>query len=235
MGIFRSKKFLIGIAVFVLVVAVLLLTGVLEFSFTMTKTDQPVTSDETSQKSGSADDETEKVSQQSSLASRPVRFKGMDDQVEFSINLPVGWSTAVDDRANLIAGSQIPEELPDGQTFTANMNAIIDKHSPGMTSFSDYQTKWKDEMLAQYPSMEFISEYSTKINGMEVYVLNVNNSRPDGLVIHQTQYMFYIDDEFAMALTASAPTDSWSKYECVIKKSVESLENVSAKSDEQPL
>jgi len=78
-------------------------------------------------------------------------------------------------------------------------------------------------MLAQYPSMESVSKYSTKINGMDVYVIEVSNTRPDGLVLRQIQYVFYVNDMYGMVVTTTAPLSSWAKYDKVIKMSVESI------------
>lgn len=144
----------------------------------------------------------------------------------------MGWSVAEDSRVDFVAGSITPEKLANGQKFTANLNAIIGPHEPSMQSFADYQASWKEQTLAQYPSMEFVSDSTKKINGMDVYVFEVKNSSPDGTLLRQTQYVYYVDDNYGLVLTGTVPDESWGKYEGVIKESFESIGKITSDSVE---
>ncbi len=216
-GLLQNKKLLIGLGVVVAGIAVLVLTGTLKFSGSVRKT-EPTTVKETKK--------TEETQQQQQLSPRAVTFKGVKTGVTMLIKLPLGWVTGKDGRADLIAGSQTPEKLDNGQTFTANMNASVDKHPTGVTSFLDIEKKWKEGLLNQYPSMEIVADSSKKINGLDVYVLEVKNTRPDGIVVRQIQYVFYLDDTYMATVTGSVPDLVWDKYRGVIKDSMESLERV---------
>ena len=216
-GLLQNKKLLIGLGVVVAGIAVLVLTGTLKFSASVRKT-EPTTTEETK--------EPEETRQQQRLSPRAVTFKGVKTGVTMSIKLPLGWVTGKDARADLIAGSQTPEKLDNGQTFTANINASVGKHPTGVTSFADIEKGWKEGLLDQYPSMEIVADSSKKINGLDVYELEVKNTRPDGVVVHQIQYVFYLDDTYMATATGSVPNSVWDKYGGVIKDSIESLERV---------
>ena len=216
-GLLQNKKLLIGLGVVVAGIAVLVLTGTLKFSASVRKT-EPTTIEETK--------EPEETRQQQRLSPRAVTFKGAKVGVTMSIKLPLGWVTGKDERADLIAGSQTPEKLDNGQTFTANINASVGKHPTGVTSFADIEKKWKEGLLDQYPSMEIVTDSSKKVGGLDVYVLEVKNTRPDGVVVRQVQYVFYLDDTYMATATGSVPDSVWDKYGGVIKDSIESLERV---------
>lgn len=222
-NLFTNKKFLVGLGIFVIVIIIFLSTGILKFEASFKKNSElssPTKSSEDS--TAPSENQPEEPVQQMKLASRATEFSNKEGTVTFSIKLPLGWSTVEDSRANLIAGSLTPEKLANGQDFTVNLNAIIGPHE-SLSTFADYQSSWKDQTLAQYPSMEFISDGSEKINEMDVYILEVKNSRPDGIVLHQIQYVFYADENFALVITATAPEDSWKKYQGVIKESFASV------------
>ena len=219
-----NKKVLIGVGVVVLIVGILFATGAAKVNFSVSRTDQP---QEEPQDITQAQQPV-KAAQQPKLASRLTAFTSKVGSLDFTIKIPVGWSVASDSRVDFVAGALTADTLSDNQTFTANINAVADMHSAPNTKFADYETKWKDYILGQYPSMEFVSGYSTKINGTDTYIMMVNNTRPDGLVVRQIQYVFYLDDKYAIISTGSAPAEFWSKYEKVIKESIESLERTPA-------
>lgn len=224
-NLMHSKKFLFfsGISFLVLLTAVLLLTGVLKVKVTANKESDSTTT-APQEKSITTPPQ---VKQKNILAERPVTFKGDKEALKFSINIPLGWGTAENPKVEFITGSLTPETLPNGNEFTVNINAVIQKHTIPGTVFSDYATNWKDSLLKQFPSMEFVGDETTKINGMDVYVLRLKNTKADGFEMYQVQYIFYVDKDYALALTASTPFDSWSKYEQVITKSIESVKRVS--------
>ena len=225
MNFLKNKVVLFGLVVVVLlVIAVSLVSGALKFSITATRT-QPSDSNTNENNDSVTEKTVTKVpeTQKSLLADRAVTFKDSESGLEFSIKLPIGWNTGSNETVDFVAGSLTPEKLPDGGTFYANLNALAGSHPSGFQTFTDYQEKWMDAMLAQYPSMESVSKYSTKINGMDVYVIEVSNTRPDGLVLRQIQYVFYVNDMYGMVVTTTAPLSSWAKYDKVIKMSVESI------------
>lgn len=134
---------------------------------------------------------------------------------------------------DFVAGSPLSETLSNGQKFTVNINAIADKHGPAVKSFDDYVASWKNETLAQSPSMEFVADGTKTVNGMDVYILEMKNTRPDNMVIHQIQYLFYVDDTYAMVTTGSVPDETWAKYQGVISESLESIKKVASESATQ--
>lgn len=219
----RSQKIILSLVIFVLVIVVLSATGVMKFKFTVNKNYQSSIPDTTPPKSES----TQELTQQAKLTDKPSIFTAAKNQTAYSIKLPIGWKTASNEKVDFVAGSLTPEKLPNGQNFTANINAQVGTHQAATSTFADYQTKWKEALLTEYPSMEFIRDSSIQINGMDVYILEINNSRPDGLVLHQTQYIFYLDNQYAMAVTATTPSNSWNQYRDVILQSVSSIEKVS--------
>ena len=232
MNFLKNKAVLVGLVLVVLlIVAVLLVSGALKFSITATRT-QPSDS-AANGNNGSMVEKTEKTvtkapeTQKPLLADRAVTFKDSETDLEFSIKLPLGWSTSSNPTVDFVAGSLTAENLPDGSTFYANLNALVGAHPSDFSTFADYQDKWMEAMLAQYPSMESASRYSTKIDGMDVYVIEVSNTRPDGLVLRQMQYVFYVNNMYGMVVTTTTPLSSWAKYDKALKMSVESIKLVS--------
>lgn len=217
----RSKKIMLGIVLFVLFIWVLSALGVLKFSFTVNKNRRSLQSEEIDQS-----EPTVKPSQQSKLSSRPVTFIAAKNQATFSLKLPLGWQTGRNDQVDLVAGSLTAEKLPNGQTFTPNINAVVDVHQPVVANFVDYQAKWKDILLSQYPSMDFVRDFSTRVDNMDVYALEVKNTRPDGLVLHQIQYMFYVDDRYAMMVTGTVPDSVWGQYSNILNQSLASIQKL---------
>lgn len=221
--------------VLVIIIVILIASGALKFNASYTPNNSsPTTNSPTAdqKESSTSQDQKKEVVQQSKLTARAVNFSGAKGIATFAIKLPLGWSTSSDSRVDFIAGSMLSETLPNGKSFTANINASGGTHSSKMKSFADYQASWKNETLSQYPSMEFVSDTTKKINGMDTYVLEVKNTRPDGAVIYQTQYVYYVDDKLALVATASVPENSWEKYKEVITLSLESLEKVASESAE---
>ncbi len=220
-NLITNKKFILGLGIFVVIIVFLLATGALKFKASVNTNTTTTTSEK---------NEPKEVVQQEKLASRATQFSDKNKAVTFSIKLPVGWSTSNDSRVDFVAGSLTPEKLGNGEEFTVNMNALIGPHESSVKSFADYQNSWKEQILAQYPSMEFVSDSTTKVNGMDVYTFEVKNSRPDAISLRQIQYVFYVDDSFALVLTGTVPDDSWGKYQGVMKESFESIEKVTSES-----
>lgn len=228
MNFLKNKK-VIGILVLLLVilfVAFSLTSGTLKFKITATRSGSPVTEITNETNDEATPVTTTPAVQKPILADRATTFKDADSDLEFSINLPLGWATAENDKLDFVAGSLTAEKLPDGRNFYANLNAIIGAHPSDFLTFADYQKGWKDAMLAQYPSMEGISDYSTVIDGIDVYVIEVSNASSSGLVLRQIQYIFYVNDTHALVVTVTAPLNSWSTYDQALKKSVESIKRV---------
>lgn len=167
---------------------------------------------------------------QSQLTPQAVDFSVAGGKVNVSMRIPLGWVKGNSPKAEFIVGSPTPEKLSSGQTFTVNINAIGGPHEAGFKTFSDYQASWKDSMLKQYPSLQFLSDTTTNIDGMDTYVLEVTNALPDGTRLHQVQYLFYVDDKTAFAVTGTVPDAFWNKYADVIKLSIESIKKTSTES-----
>ncbi|MBI2430628.1 MAG: hypothetical protein HYV39_01285 [Candidatus Levybacteria bacterium] len=202
-NILGKPKIIIGAVVTIVIVIVLFAIGVL-----------------------STAQQKEEVTQQPNLAPRKITFAGTKGKPTFSIKLPLGWAKAEDPRVDLLAGSITSEKLPSRQSFTVNINAVVDTHPNTLKNFADYQASWKDQMLGQYPSMKFVSDAVKKVNGMDVYVFEIKNPRPDGAVVWQIQYVFYVNDKYAVVVTGSAPDTSLQKYKNIIELSIESLDKV---------
>lgn len=216
-SLLQNKILLIVLGVVVVGVGILVSTGVLKFSASVNKSEPTATQEAR---------KTEETQQQEQLSSRAVTFTGTKVPVTMSIKLPVGWATGKNEKVDFVAGSQTPEKLDNGQTFTANIIVSLDKRPVGLTSFLDIEKNWKEGLLNQYPSMEVITDSSKKLNGLDVYVLEVRNTRPDGVVVHQIQYVYYLDDTYISVVTGSVPDAVWSKYERVVTDSMGSLERV---------
>lgn len=210
--ILSNKKIIIGIVAIIVIIVILFVIGALKFNLSF------VTTPTAPQK--------EEVIQQQKLASRAITFAGTQGKPTFSIKLPLGWAKGEDPRVDLLAGSITPEKLSSGQSFTVNINAVVDTHPATLKSFADYQASWKDQMLGQYPSMKFVSDATIKVNGMDVYIFEIKNPRPDGAVIWQIQYVFFVDDKYAVVVTGSAPDTSFQKYKDIMESSIASLNKV---------
>ncbi|MBI4091362.1 hypothetical protein HY419_01260 [candidate division WWE3 bacterium] len=226
----QNKKILIlaGIVILVGLLTVFFIkTGALKLSFYATKTTPSKPEQETALAPRNDTPFTKMPTEEVKLASRPSNFKNASEDVEFSINLPVGWATAEDGRVDFVAGSISGEKLENGKTFYANLNAVIGKHPTGFATFADYQSKWKDGTLKQYPSMDFLTDYSTRIDDMDVYVYEITNSDAEGMTLRQIQYAFYVNEDYALIVTGTAPLNSWISYEDKIKMSVESIKLIS--------
>ncbi|GEM_PF-2345400 len=223
-----KSKIVIGVAVVIILIVILLATGVLKFEASVKRI--PSTGEEQQTPSTKTEEKKKEVTQESKLASRAVEFSAAKGNLKFSIKLPVGWTQGQDARVDFIAGSLLSETLSNGQKFTVNINSVADKHGAAIKSFADYVSSWKNETLAQAPSMEFVDDSTKKVNGMDVYVFEVTNTRPDSMVIHQIQYIFYVNDIYGMVITGSAPDESWAKYEGIINESFESIEKVASES-----
>lgn len=214
-----NKFFLAGAAVAV-VVAALLLSGALKFNFSVEKSGSP---------EGSSQDQS-----QETKFGRPMKFGGTGGKPEFSINPPQGWSKGdINGQADLAIGSLTPEKLPSGTSFTVNIIASISPHPISAGSIADYQASWKEYMLNRFPSMEVVGDRTASVGGMDAYVLEMKQTRDDGVLVHQLQYVFYINKKYALGVTGSAPEDSWDKYKDVIKASLESVEKVSSGAEEE--
>ena len=218
-----GKKIFLGFIIFILLIVALSSLGILKLKFTVSRNNQTTLPTDTSSNS----DVTQELTQQSKLADKPSTFTAAKNQTTYSIKLPIGWKTATNEKLDFVAGSLIAEKLPNGQTFNPNINIQVGVHQTATSTFADYQTKWKEAILAEYPSMEFVRDSTTRVNDLDVYIFEVNNSRPDGLVLHQTQYIFYLDEQYAMVVTASTPQNSWDKYADVVQQSITSIQKTS--------
>lgn len=225
-----KSKIVIGIAVVVVLIIILVATEVLKFEASIKRTPS---AEEEQAPSTASEEKKKEAAQEPKLASRAIEFTGAKGKVTFSINLPVGWAQGQDARVDFVAGSPLSETLSNGQKFTVNINAIADKHGPAVKSFADYVASWKNETLAQSPSMEFVADGTKTVNGMDVYILEMKNTRPDSMVIHQIQYLFYVDDTYAMVATGSVPDETWAKYQGVISESLESIKKAASESATQ--
>ena len=229
MNFLKNKK-VMGFLVFlviVIILAVSLSSGALKFNITATRTPSTETTTTTGNEFETEQSVTKMPQKQKPvLADRATTFKNAEGNLEFSIRLPIGWAVAEDERLDFVAGSLVSEKLPDGGTFNANINAIVGTHPSGFSTFSDYQEKWKNDTLAEFPSMEVVSDYATSIGNMDVYVIEVDNAHPNGMLLRQIQYIFYVTDTHAMIVTVTAPLNSWETYDEATKKSVESIEQL---------
>lgn len=210
-----KNKAVLVVGGIVILVVLLIATGALKFDFELTKG----SGEPRGGKSGAP-------AQQSKLAKR-IEFGGTADKPKFSIAAPVGWAKGEEPSVDLAIGSVTPEKLPEGGSFTVNIIATIGPHPYAVLGISDYRSSWKDYMLGQYPSMEFVADDEGNVGGLEAYVFEMKQTRGDGLVVHQIQYIFYIDSKYGLGVTGSAPEGVWDKYKEVIKASIESLELVS--------
>ena len=218
-----KNKFLLVLGALVLIIVVLALSGALKLNFNVSRSGEAsVPADETSPVSSG-----EPTGQVNQLSASPVAFTAADGALEFSIYLPVGWRVGSSDEADFVAGSLLADTLPTGDDFTTNLNASVRRHPSSVSSFADYQNSWKPEIQRQMPSLSVVNDYSKQVNGKDVYILEVRNTRPDGVVIHQIQSVYYLDDTYYMVVPASAPDSLWDKYQPVFSSSIESIQQQS--------
>lgn len=211
----KNKVLLVVGGIVILLIIVFIATGALKFNFEVSKNGKTGAG----QKPGAP-------AQQAKLAGR-LEFGGTADKPKFSIAAPIGWAKGDEPSVDLAMGSVTPEKLPEGGTFTVNIVATIGPHPYSVRGISDYRSSWKDYMLGQYPSMEFVADDSASVGGLEAYVFEMKQTRSDGLVVHQIQYIFYINSKYGLGVTGSAPEGVWDKYKEAIRTSIESLELVS--------
>lgn len=207
-----KHKLLIGVGVIGLLILLLAASGVLKFK--VTRTDQ-MREETPTPTSGSR--------QKQELMSKTTTFKGAGGAIMLGINLPVGWRLGSDERLDLVAGSQLAEKLENGTGFTVNLNVGSELHSKKGTSFADYVANYKDLFLGNNPSLEEVTNYSTKADGVDIFVMEVKNTLPSGLVLRQFQYLYYLNDDYYAISTASIPEEVLEKYSGVVGESLRSL------------
>lgn len=210
MKIFKNKKILVGIIIFVCLVVFLLATGALKFNFSVRKISENSSSPTI-------------IPQTKLLADRALTFGGTNGKPTFSVFVPLGWSRGDNPKVALIVGSEELENLSNNQTFRPNINFIIAKHEIAAKSIKDYASLWKPFMSKYYPSSKFTNDYTKKVDNFDVYVLDGLQTKADGSEIHQVQYVFWIDENLALAAVGSAPSSVWNKYEKAILASIESV------------
>lgn len=212
----KNKKLLVGVGVMVLLVVILLASGILKFKVTRTLEGPEQVLEP-----------TRRIGQKAELVSKETTFEAVDGKVKLSIRLPLGWSVTSYQNFDFVAGSLIKDKLADGKTeFTANLLATVDPHPAGAASFAKYESSYRDEIFKKYPSMEEVTSYSTKVNGMDTLVLEVRNTRPDGLVVHQLSYVYFLNDKYYMDMTISAAEETWEKYSSVANDSLKTVKLV---------
>lgn len=216
-----KTKVWIGVGIVVAVIVILFATGI--FQVRLTKVDEsgsssaPTTSaTKSSSKQGS--------SQQAKLNAKAVSFADKEGLGTFEVKLPVGWSVGDDAQIDFIARSLTSNKLATGEDFYSNINIIVDQHEGAIQSFADYEANWKNALVSQYPGMEVVQDGSIKVNGMDTYVLEITQSAPNGALIHQIQYVYYIDQQLAAVATGTAPDANWNDYEKVINDSLKSFQ-----------
>jgi len=216
-----KTKVWIGVGIVVLAIVILFATGI--FQVTLTRVDEsgsssaPTTSATiSSSKQGS--------SQQAKLNTKATSFADNEGLGTFEIKLPVGWSLGEDAQIDFLARSMTPNKLPTGEDFYPNINVIVGKHDSSIQSFADYKVNWKNALLAQYPGMEAVKDGSIKVNGMDAYVLEITQTAPNGALIHQIQYVFYVDGQIVAVATGTAPDETWDDFEKVINDSLKSFQ-----------
>src|SRR3989344_700867 len=216
-----KTKIWIGVGIVVLAIVILFATGI--FQVTLTKVDESgsssaptVSATKSSAKQGS--------SQSAKLNAKAVSFADKEGLGTFEIKLPVGWSLGDDAQIDFLARSMTPNKLATGEDFYSNINVIVDKHYSAIKTFADYEANWKNALVSQYPGMEVVKDGSTKVNGMDTYVLEITQTAPNGAVIHQIQYVYFIDQQLAAVATGTAPDDNWDDFEKVTNDSLKSFQ-----------
>lgn len=168
------------------------------------------------------------------LASRALEFGGTDNKPDFSILSPAGWMKVADEaakaqQADLLIATITGTDVGAGKTYNTNIMASIGPHQMGEISIQDYVDNWDSVVSQFFPSIEYLNRYQAAVNGMDVYVQNRVIPRDDGVRIRQVQYIFFVDETYVMLVTGSALEDQWSKYEAVIKASIETIEKTSSR------
>lgn len=209
---------LVALAIFLLIV-VLLKTGLLKASFTVSRSSSNLSPSEKS-----ADTRSPAKADKSEKTTRALTFGGTDSKPEFTINPPSGWIKGDGEEGNDLAiGSSLPEKLSNGESFTPNVVIVIGRHRFGEKSVEDYVQNW-DRIVSEYlPSVEFLETYQEEIDGLPAYVQDRINPRSDSERIRQLHYKFFVDKNFTMAVTASVPEAAWSKHEDVVKAAIGSI------------
>lgn len=211
----KNKKILIGVGVIVLLIVILLASGILKFKVTRTGEGPEQVSEP-----------TRRIGQKEELMSKETTFKSAGGKVTMSIKLPVGWAVGSLEGIDFAAGSQFPDKFADGTPFRANLIAGVNRQSPKVTSFADFETSLKNEFFRNNPSLEEVSSYSTNIDGVDVYISEFRNTRPDGLVVHQIQHFYYLNNNYFATVTGSVAEETWDKYSQVVNDSLKTVKLV---------
>jgi hypothetical protein len=216
-----KTKVWIGVGIVVLAIVILFATGI--FQVTLTRVDEsgsasaPTTSaTKSSSKQGS--------SQQAKLNTKAISFADKEGLGTFEIKLPVGWSLGDDAQIDFLARSMAPLKLSTGADFYPNLNIVVGKHDSATQTFADYETTWKSQLMAQFPGMEAVKDGSIKVNGMDTYVLEITQAAPDGTVVHQIQYLYYVDQQVVAVATGTVTDAAWDDFEKVINDSLKSFQ-----------
>lgn len=217
-----GKKILIGIFIFFLIIFILLAAGFLKFSFRINKVNE-----ETSTEKSVATIKEDEDDKPTSRFPQTLSFGGNGYPL-FEITLPKGWiqGSSDDPRVNLVIGPAAKEKTPQGSEFSTNINAIVNVHGVETSGIETYQAFYKESLLSDYQSMQFIDDYLTVVDDMDVYVLDVTQVRDDGLLLHQIQYIFYVDKNYALAVTGTSLESTWINRRDEIASATESIRKI---------
>lgn len=165
----------------------------------------------------------QKEGQEQKLLSRnKIEFGGNLGKPGFSVSPPVGWAKGEELGVDLAIGSVIGEKTEKGD-FTPNIVFVIDKHDFGQKNIGDYEKNWDKIIKEIFPDVEILDSYRKRAEDVDMVIQERVLVREDGLRVRQLQYVFFINEEFGLWATGSAPEQNWNKYEEAIRASIESV------------
>lgn len=170
------------------------------------------------------EDVTGEPEETSLLARNSLTFTGAGDYT-FDVFPPLGWARAEGGDYDLRIGALAADPIPATEDeFTANVLFAVYTHEEiSATSIEDYAADWKPYLLGYFPSIEYVNDYQTKIGGLSVYA--VEFTQPSGgVMMRQMQFIFWLDEDYALFVTVTSLDSAWSKHKDGILESIESLE-----------
>lgn len=230
----KIPKILIIIAVIAVLVLVLMATGILKMKFNVSYTPENKNTIKQEETTVLQEDyqppEVNVVEKKPEAKAEPkepelVEFTGKTGEPALTVEMPAGWS--VDSRGfkgtDLIIKKTTPEIVNGNQTFV-NLAFVVDNHAPGVTEIKGYQGFYRRSLEQQYPEMEILSENIVKVGDFEALVLEAKQTNNFGVMVHQVQYLYYLNDVYAMSVTGTSTEETWEKNEQELIGLIESVQ-----------
>lgn len=144
----------------------------------------------------------------------------------FTMHPPAGWVRPTDTKveADFVFSAPEPDLISPQEGFFSNITASVGPHQPGYTGINDYRTRYKKTLLAALPGTQVVRENVTRINSFEAYVIESITTPSGNAAMHRLQYLYIINDRFALGALGTTLEKEWSRDGGKIKASLESIQ-----------